>query len=61
MNRPPYHREVDLCLCPNHHAWCDLGAIRLDLAKLRRVDEHDIGREFIDYHNTKLYPGYAHA
>jgi len=46
-----------LCLCPNHHALCDFGAIRLDLAKLRQVEGHKIGREFIDYHNTKLYRG----
>lgn len=43
-----------LILCPNHHAQCDLGAIRLDIASLRRLPDHVIDTEHIEYHNTKI-------
>lgn len=41
-----------IVLCPNHHAQCDLGAIRLDIESLRRVPDHIIDTEYIQYHNT---------
>ncbi len=44
-----------VCLCPNHHAACDLGAIRLSRAKLRQVNGHLIGQEFIGYHNDRIF------
>lgn len=44
-----------LVLCPNHHAMCDFGVIPLNLKELRQLPAHDIGREFIEYHNTKIY------
>lgn len=43
-----------LILCPNHHAQCDLGAIKLDGALLRRLPDHTIDPEHIEYHNTKI-------
>lgn len=43
-----------IILCPNHHAQCDLGAIRLDIESLRRVSDHIIDTEYIQYHNTKI-------
>lgn len=43
-----------LILCPNHHAQCDLGAIRLDLASLRQLPDHFIDTEHIRYHNTTI-------
>lgn len=43
-----------LILCPNHHAQCDLGAIRLDLASLRQLPDHIIDTEHIRYHNTTI-------
>ena len=49
--------ENILCLCPNHHAACDLGAIRLVAADLRKVAGHDIGQEYLNYHNHKIRPG----
>ncbi len=48
--------ENIVCLCPNHHAACDLGAIRLDAAELRKVAGHVIGQEFLDYHNQMICP-----
>ncbi len=48
--------ENIVCLCPNHHAACDLGAIRLVAADLRQVTGHVIGQEFLDYHNQIIYP-----
>ena len=48
--------ENIVCLCPNHHAACDLGAIRLVATNLRQVTGHVIGQEFLDYHNQTIYP-----
>lgn len=44
-----------ICVCPNHHAACDLGAIRLVIEELRHADGHDIDRRYVDYHNAKMY------
>ncbi|MCG8449774.1 MAG: hypothetical protein MI725_09370 [Pirellulales bacterium] len=44
-----------IVLCPNHHAMCDYGVIALDMAQLRIHPEHEIGSEFIDYHNAMVY------
>ena len=46
-----------MCVCPNHHAACDLGAIRLVMGELRHADGHDIDQRYVDYHNAKMYPG----
>jgi hypothetical protein len=43
-----------IILCPNHHAQCDLGAIRLDIESLRRLPDHIIDTEHIQYHNTSI-------
>ena len=39
-----------ICVCPNHHAQLDYGAIKLEL----NSDIH-IMQEYIDYHNNKVY------
>jgi hypothetical protein len=49
-NGPDISQNI-LCLCPNHHAACDLGAIRLTLEQLRPADAHVVHARFIDYHN----------
>ena len=41
-----------IILCPNHHAQCDLGAITLDIESLRRLPDHVIDTDHIQYHNT---------
>ncbi|MBX3331358.1 MAG: HNH endonuclease [Nitrospira sp.] len=41
-----------IILCPNHHAQCDLGAIKLDIESLRRLPDHVIDAEHVQYHNT---------
>lgn len=46
-----------VCLCPNHHAECDLGVIKLSLSSFRRVGGHDVDRQFIEYHNHEIYGG----
>jgi hypothetical protein len=46
-----------VCLCPNHHAACDLGAIRLTLEELLSADGHVVSMRFIDYHNRVMYQG----
>jgi hypothetical protein len=43
-----------VCLCPNHHAQCDLGVITLSLNDLRSAPGHEIAAKFIDYHNLKI-------
>jgi hypothetical protein len=44
-----------IILCPNHHVMCDYGAIPLDFERLRNHYDHAIGRDYIDYHNTRIY------
>ena len=55
----PHHgpdtAENIICVCPNCHALCDLGAIRMSTEKLRQTDYHVIRQEFIDYHNEKIF------
>lgn len=46
-----------VCLCPNHHAACDLGAIRLTLDESRPADGHTVGQRYLDYHNKTVYRG----
>jgi hypothetical protein len=43
-----------LCLCPNHHAAVDLGAISLRASELRHVAGHPVGACYIDYHNRVI-------
>jgi hypothetical protein len=52
----PDTSENIICLCPNHHAACDLGAIRLSPTELRLAKGHSIGMQYIEYHNRVLYP-----
>lgn len=44
-----------LCLCPNHHAQCDLGAIKLSLENLRTAQWHTASERYLDYHNNQIY------
>ena len=44
-----------IILCPNHHAECDLGAIELDLKKIRHHTDHLIDASYINYHNQNIY------
>ena len=54
LNGPDVAGNI-LCLCPNHHAECDLGAIDLVLSDLRHVDGHVIDAKFIEFHNREIY------
>ena len=47
-------RENVLCVCPNCHVLLDYGAIQLDVSKLRVSPKHRVGKDYIDYHNTKI-------
>ena len=53
-NGPDISENI-ICVCPNHHAMCDFGAMALNMAELRLVDGHVIGQEFLDYHNMKIF------
>lgn len=44
-----------LVLCPNCHAKCDYGFIKLDIEEITTVNGHKIDPKYIDYHNTKIY------
>jgi len=46
--------ENMLVLCPNHHAMCDLGAIRLSRKDLTISLHHQVSDEMINYHNTTI-------
>lgn len=54
-HRGPDIAENILVVCPNHHAQCDMGAIRLESANIRQVPGHQISDESIEYHNTRIY------
>jgi hypothetical protein len=41
-------------LCPNCHALCDHGALALVRSALRTAPSHEIGDEFLEYHNSVL-------
>ena len=47
--------ENMICLCPNHHAMLDYGAIKIDPKQVRTVDGHEISKDFISYHNEFIY------
>jgi hypothetical protein len=60
LGEPHGGRDVEaniICVCPNHHAACDFGAIPLDLRRLRCVRGHQIGQIYIDYHNEQVFRG----
>jgi hypothetical protein len=44
-----------VCVCPNHHAELDYGAIRLSRSKLAQVDGHVLGRNYLNYHNAHVH------
>ncbi len=46
--------ENIICLCPNHHAACDIFAIELVLNELRPAVGHVVDQRYIDYHNTAV-------
>jgi len=43
--------ENILVLCPNHHVMCDHAALPINRNELRMAPQHNIGDEFIAYHN----------
>jgi hypothetical protein len=47
-------KENVLCVCPNHHALLDFGAIDLEIEKLHIHDLHLLSRDYIDYHNSRI-------
>lgn len=51
----PDCKDNIICVCPNHHALLDYGAIPLDLASLLTCDGHEISAESIVYHNQKIF------
>ncbi|MDQ3331150.1 MAG: hypothetical protein M3552_10930 [Planctomycetota bacterium] len=53
----PDRAENVVCLCPNHHAACDLEALRLETHMLRQAGAHKVGQRFIDYHNEVIFRG----
>jgi len=47
--------ENILVLCPNCHVRCDYGAIKINLSQVRTHPRHQIGQEFVKYHNEKIF------
>jgi hypothetical protein len=43
-----------LVLCPNHHAMCDYGTLRLTRELLRTHSQHGLGEQFLAYHNEHI-------
>ena len=58
LGRPhggPDKVENILCLCPNHHAACDLGVLPIELRNLKQVPGHHVDKTYVDYHNEHIY------
>lgn len=53
-HRGPDRTDNIIILCPNHHAMCDYGAMKLSKPSLTFVEGHEVGDEFIDYHNSRI-------
>lgn len=51
----PDRIENVVCVCPNHHAALDYGAIRIDEDTFHCVEGHSLDSEFIDYHNQYIF------
>jgi len=47
--------ENIIILCPNCHTLCDYGAIKINLSKLNLINGHQIGLDYVEYHNTKIF------
>jgi hypothetical protein len=47
--------ENMICVCPNHHAELDYGAIQLDLKKITMKSDRKIASEYVKYHNENLF------
>lgn len=47
-------KENVIIVCPNCHAMCDYGAMKIDLAKVRKVKEHEIKEEYVEYYMRKI-------
>lgn len=52
-NGPDVEENI-LCVCPTCHVKLDFNAVQVDVAKLRRADGHEVGQEFIAYHNERF-------
>ncbi len=46
-----------ICVCPNHHALLDYGAITIDKSRLFGLHVHNVGDDYIVYHNQVIYTG----
>lgn len=44
-----------LVLCPNHHALCDYGAIKLERDQMNVKDGHNVSSANLEYHNRHIY------
>lgn len=51
----PDIKENIIIVCPNHHAMCDFGGIKLDSKQVRQHEKHPIDEKNISYHNTTIY------
>jgi predicted restriction endonuclease len=47
--------ENIMCVCPNHHALLDYGAIPINPQDLRITLGHIFNEQYIEYHNAYLY------
>ncbi len=49
--------ENIICVCPNHHALLDFGAIALDASTLAIDDSHGLSDDYIEYYNDVVVRG----
>jgi predicted restriction endonuclease len=54
-HKGPDVRQNIICVCPNHHVELDYGLRELRLADLERNPAHEIDKQYIDYHNERIF------
>jgi predicted restriction endonuclease len=58
LGRPhngPDIAENIIVLCPHHHVQLDFAALQLGREKIHSIHDHNIGSQFIKYHNSEIY------
>lgn len=55
----PDTAENMIVVCPNDHARCDFGAIKINGNLLRTIEGHKVAAESVRYHNEVIFRGSA--
>ena len=57
LGKPHFGPDIEeniFCVCPNHHALLDYGAITIDRNNLIGLNIHNLADEYLEYHNQQI-------